>query len=70
MRQYISQAATVDRASSASVGANPASNQVVVVRADSTLGEYSLIASLSSNRIILYNNGTSKVVGYVDMVMV
>ena len=70
MSKYISQAVTVDRASSAHVGANSASSQAVVVNVESSMGEYSIIASLSSNRIILYNNGASKVVGYVDMVMV
>ena len=57
----------IDRADAAYVGSNPASNQAVTVRAEGDLGTYSIIASLSSMRIILYDNNASKVVGYVDL---
>lgn len=49
------------------MGSNPASNQAVTVRAEGDLGTYSIIASLSSMRIILYDNDAAKVVGHVDL---
>lgn len=39
----------------------------MTVRAEGDLGTYSIIASLASMRIILYDNNASKVVGYVDL---
>ena len=57
----------IDRVAAAYVGSNPASNQAVTVRAEGDLGTYSIIASLSSMRIILYDNNASKVVGYVNL---
>lgn len=66
-RKYISQAVKTDRASAAYVGSNPDSRQAVTVRAEGDLGTYSIIASLASMRIILYDNNASKVVGYVDL---